>query len=951
MFSTRKCRPTAALLAVLAAAFFLPRQVPAAPPAFGQETSDLQPDPAAHWGRLPNGIRYVILANREPRARASLRLVVGSGSLYETDAQRGLAHFLEHMAFNGSAHYPPGTLVEYFQRIGMGFGNDTNAQTSFDGTIYLLELPDTQPHTLVEGFQVFADYAGGLLLDPKEIDKERGIILAEKRTRDSVDYRTWVDEHEFLLAEALFPKRMPIGVADIIEHAGRTEFSDFYDHWYRPDNMAIVAVGDFDWAAVERQIQDALSALKARSPARPQPDFGRIPTAPGLHVRFHPDIDASRVAISLQTITPYAAEPDTAANRLKYLPREVAFQMLTRRLSILAKKENAPFTGGYANAEESYDFYRSTAVELTCKPETWRGALAVAEQELRRAIEFGFQPAELAEATANHLNSLEQGAKRAATRRSPELAGELVSALRRHEVFTHPDADLALYRPALARLTVEDCQQALREAWKPDQRYLFVSGNIDLSHEATPPDRLIAGLYEASHATPVKPPEKISAEAFAYTTFGQAGTVAKREHVDDLDIHLVSFANGVRLNLKKTEFEAHTIHVSIRLGTGRLTEPAATQPGLAFVSGLTFIAGGLGRHSFDDLQRLFAGKTVGLGFNARDDALVFGGRTNREDLLTQLQLFTAYIADPGYRPEAMRQAQKVMQQIYTRFAHDPSGPMQTEVPRLLASGDPRFGLPALEVARNRTLDEVRAWLGAQLATGAIEVAVVGDLEVDATIDAVARTLGALPARAPKPALTEARQVAFPAPLAKTYTVPSEIPKGLVTLYWPTTDARDVKLARRLSLLADVLSDRLRVKVREEMGDAYSPQAGSAPSDTFLKYGFMLAQVTIDPAQAKTIVDTVLALAADLQKNGVTPDELERARQPILTHLRDSARTNGYWLNNVAGSCQEFPERLDWCRSRYRDFEGITKPEIDALAAQYLGPDRAFRVTVLPKTEK
>jgi zinc protease len=222
MFSTWKCRPTAALLAVLAAAFFLPRQVPAAPPTFAQETSDLQPDPAAHWGRLPNGIRYVILANREPRARASLRLVVGSGSLYETDAQRGLAHFLEHMAFNGSAHYAPGTLVEYFQRIGMGFGNDTNAQTSFDGTVYLLELPDTQPHTLVEGFQVFADYAGGLLLDPKEIDKERGIILAEKRTRDSVDYRTWVDEHEFLLAEALFPKRMPIGVADIIEHAGRT---------------------------------------------------------------------------------------------------------------------------------------------------------------------------------------------------------------------------------------------------------------------------------------------------------------------------------------------------------------------------------------------------------------------------------------------------------------------------------------------------------------------------------------------------------------------------------------------------------------------------------------------------------------------------------------------------------------------------------------------------------
>ena len=939
-------RHSLVLFTLFSIALLAPRTVPAAPPEFGQETSDLKPDPAAVWGRLPNGLRYVILPNKEPRARASLRLVVGSGSLYETESQRGLAHYLEHMAFNGSTHYAPGTLIEYFQRMGMGFGNDTNAYTSFDSTVYMLELPNTEPATLAEGFQVFGDYAGGLLLETKGVDKERGIILAEKRARDSVEYRSFVAESEFLLGDSLISKRMPIGLTEVIEKATREPFVQFYSDWYRPDNVAVIAIGDFDSAKVEAQIKQAFGALKPRAPAQPQPDLGKISTAPGLHVKFHAEPEAPRVTVSIQTVTPYGGEPDTAANRLKYMPRDLGFQILTRRLSILAKKEKAPFTDGYANVSDSYNFYRNGSVELHCKQENWRLALGVAEQELRRALQYGFQPAELAEARANYLNSLEQGAKSASTRRSDELATELVSCLLRAEVFTHPDADLALFKPALEKVTVEDCLRAFREAWAVNQRYVFVTGNVDLSTESAAPEQIVAGAYEASSAVPVKAPESSANESFAYTSFGPAGAVARHEHVDDLDVHLIEFANGVRLNLKKTDFEANTIRVNIRAGAGRLTEPPA-EPGVAFLTDLTFISGGLGKHSIDDLQRLFAGKTVGLNFNVRDDAFNLSGTTNREDLLAQLQLLTAYLVDPGYRPEAMRQAQKVIEQTYNHFAHTPSGPMQTEVPRLLACNDPRFGLPAEDVVARRTLDEVRGWIAPQLADGAIEIAIAGDIDIDAAVDVVARTLGALPRRAPKPELADARKVLFPAPFAKSYTVPTEIPKGLVTIYWPTTDARDVRLARRLALLAEVLSDRLRVKIREEMGDAYSPQAGSAPSDTYTHYGFLLAQISIDPAQAQKIVDTVLALAADLQKNGATPDELDRAKKPILTSLKESARTNPYWLNAVIGSCQEYPQRLDWCRSRYTDFEGITKAEIDALAAQYLDPNRTFRVIVLP----
>jgi zinc protease len=698
-------RRSLCLLVLQCIVVFAPRPAGASPPAFAQETSDLQPDPAAIWGRLPNGLRYVVLSNKVPRNRASLRLVVGSGSLYETEAQRGLAHYLEHLAFDGSTHYPPGSLVERLQRLGMGFGADTNAATSFDSTVFQLELPNTRPATLADGFQILGDYAGGLLIDPQQIDKERGIILAEKRARDSVDYRTSEAEYRFLFADSLIPKRMPIGLTTVIETAPREQFVDFYNTWYRPDNLAVIAVGDFDPAAVEADIKQIFTPLTPRAASRLQPDLGKISTAPGLHVGYHPEPEAAFATVSIQTVSPYRAEADTAAKRLRDLPRDLAFQMLTRRLSILAKKENAPFTDGYANVSSEFHFFRNASVELNCEAANWRAALAVADRELRRALAYGFQPAELAEATAIYLNSLEQGAKSASTRRSDELAGELTTCLLRDEVFTSPAADLALFKPALEKVTPADCLRAFQAAWAVNQRYVFVSGDIELARNSVAPEQIIADAYKSCQATPVKPPASLANETFAYTDFGPAGAIVSRRHVADLGVDLIEFANGVRLNLKKTGFEANTIRVNVRIGTGRLTEPAA-EPGLALLTNLAFINGGLGKDSIDALQRLFASKTVGLKFEVRDDAFDFSGATNREDLLAQLQLFTAYVVDPGYRPEAQSQAMKEMEEMYNEYAHTPGGPMRTEVPRLLASNDSRFGLPPREVAEDRTLDVV-----------------------------------------------------------------------------------------------------------------------------------------------------------------------------------------------------------------------------------------------------
>ncbi|HEY4988550.1 MAG TPA: insulinase family protein, partial [Opitutaceae bacterium] len=852
-----------------------------------------------------------------------------------------------HMAFNGSTHYAPGTLVEKLQRLGMGFGADTNAATSFDHTIYQLELPDTAPATIAEGLQIFEDYGGGLLLQQDMVDKERGIILSEKRTRDSVGYRTMVSQFEFVDAGTRVPDRIPIGLQEVIEKSNRDPFVAFYNMWYRPENMVVLVVGDIDGPTIVKQIVDGFSGLTPRSPAPAPVDLGHVADFKGVKTLFHGEPEAPDTQIVIATNVPYAHEADTGANRIKYLPRAIAVDMLNRRLDVLSKKENAPFTHAETNVEEEFNLFREATLEIACKPDQWTQAMKVVDQELRRALAFGFRADELKEAVADFRNNVEQAVKTAPTRPSRDVASDLAQSIVDREVYTSAADDLALYGPALDKVTAAACLDGLKEAWSSPNRYVFVSGNLRLAGDA---NAVVLEAYNRAEAGNVRPTDDKAAIVWAYGDFGAPGAVASTAHVDDLDITEVTFANGVRLNLKKTDFEANTIHVAARIGSGQITEPAATEPGLAALARIAFRAGGLGKHSVDDLERVLSGKSVEINFAPSMDAFNLAGSTNKNDLALEFQLLTATIADPGYRPEALRAARKLIEEAYNTFEHTDRGAFTLEVPKLLSSGDPRFGLPGRDEAMARNLDELKAWLGPQLASGALEVTVVGDLDIDATIAIAAKTVGTLPKRDPKPALDDLRKVAFPrSPFDRDFGYETKIPKAVVASYWPTPDGMDIHRARRLNLLASILSDRVRVKVREQLGSTYAPNVSSLASDIFPGYGYISASVVVDPAKAREIEVAVSSVSSDLSANGATQDEIDRAKNPALTAIRETERKNSYWLV-VLGRAQERPETLDWARSRRADFESISKADIDALAKAYLAPELASHVIVHPNPQ-
>ena len=918
-------------------------------PHWPQENSDLKADSKAVYGRLESGVRYVILPNQEPPGRASLRLYMDVGSLMEDDDQRGMAHFLEHMAFNGSKNFPAGQLVEYLQRLGMGFGADTNAHTSFKETVYQLELPKVEDSLMADGMKLFRDYLSGLLLDQTEIDKERGVILSEKLARDSVDERTMLDGFKFAMPDGKISSRMPIGVKETLDTMKRPRFADLYETYYTPNRAIVVVVGDVQPAMVEKHIKTYFADAKPKRGEANDPDFGKVTQGRGLIAKIHTEMESPATDLSIETLKPASLKPDSAERRREMVVRDIADSMINQRLVKLAKAENSPILGAESYNYEYLKFVSVNGVQAKAKPEHWKEALALIEQELRRAVQHGFTDAEFDEAKASVLKGAQLRAEQASTRKSKELASGLVSILASERVFTHPADDLKRVEPMLGALKKEECHDSLSKAWSTKDINVFIGGNLKLEGDAA---KTILAVYNESAAKPVAAPANEQTGAFAYSDFGAPGKIAKQSEVKDLEITQAVFENNVRVNIKNTPFEKGSARVLISFGGGKLEAPK-DKPGLAGLAQSIFYAGGLEKHSADDLRRLFASKTISVDFSVGDEAFLLGGRTTPKDLDSELQLLTAFMKAPAYRQEAERQFRDNLDSMYQELEHTAEGIMSDKVVAFIHSGDPRFGVASRADTDKRTSAEVKAWLAQPLASSFMEVSVVGDVDVAKTLESIAKTLGTLPKRAEtKPAFGDERVVKFPAsPKQKDFHFTSEIGRAYALIYWATTDMKDIQRTRRLALLGQILDDRLRLKIREELGESYSPAAYHVPSDTFPGYGYMSSIITLKPDHVAKVGPIVGQLGDGLATGKITDDEFERAKKPQLAQLEQMRRDNRYWIQNVLRCSQEHPERLDWCRSLVNDFASIKKEDLEALAKDYLKADNATTIGIIPDEVK
>lgn len=906
--------------------------------------SDLPPHPALTQGTLPNGLRYLILPNATPKDRVSLRLLIAVGSLHEQDDETGLAHFVEHMAFRGTRTHPAGSLTAALQRLGMGFGPDSAAFTSYEHTIYHLELPDATEATLRDGLQVFREYAEEVTFDEKAIERERGVILSESATRDTPQARSVDANQTFLWPTSRHVQRPVIGHAAAVRRFTREQFVAFYDAWYRPERMAVIIVGNVDAATAAPLVGQTLGRLAARGPARPEPEL--VPAeAVRPDVEIFADPGLLGVALTLERPVATPRGRDTQARRAEMLHEALAFAMLHQRLQKIAHEPGTSFIAPLAQLTPALRGWRLATIGVAGKLDDWKLVAADVEQEHRRAFQFGFTAHELQMARAAFAASYEQAVRTAPTWPSDWLAGHLAGNVLNGAVFARPEDVQRDIAAALERTTVDDCLRAFRRLWSVAAPHVFISANP--SFQIT--RRQIADVLNESRAREVTRREETTAVAFAYDDFGPPGRLAREERVADLDLRLSEFENGVRFNFKATAFEADTVEIHLRVGDGKLSQPE-DRPGLDVLANFALTAGGLGRHTTQELTGVLAGRSIGLHFNVGSDACTFRGRCARRDLSLTLQIIGAFLTDARYRPELMRDARAAFATMYASLAASPSGEISLVALRELAGGDRRFGVAGVDDLFSRNLDELKPWLEPQLKRGAIELSIVGETTWEEALDAVSRTLAALPKRDARAAAVHGSAIHPRPPVnPKVLTGSSALKQAAVAWYWPVPALASIPEERRCRLLAHVLHERVRVRLREELGATYSPVALFDETSGFPHLSHFMVYAEIAPAHLQRAMNVIQREAMALTLRGVEADEFTRVKQPFLRARADDIRTNAYWGATVLGDAQERPQRLAAARDRARDTAAITVEEVNALAKRHLDPAKSFRFATVPAT--
>lgn len=917
--------------------------------AWPQDKSDIAPDPSAVFGTLENGMRYMILPNTEPPNRLSLRLHIAAGSLMEEEDQRGIAHFLEHMVFNGtSSHKDANALIREMQKRGIAFGAHVNAYTSFDETVYMLDLPDLKPDTMKLTFGVLRDFADGALLSKEEIDAERGVILAEKASRDSVEYRMMLKQFQTMLPGSLIGERFPIGDEEVIKNAPRERFADFYQKYYTPERMTFVAVGNIDAAELELTIKETFGSLVNPEKPGADPDMGEVALPEGVKAHIFSDRELASTDVSLNLVRPYERKPDTKETRAARFPVEIAHSIMGRRFERITKQENSPVSAGSASKFALFNELEMGSVSLTAADDRWQEVVPVLEQELRRAKEHGFTESELSEAKANLLNSYREAVKRKDTRKSDSLATAIASSVNDGSVLSTPEADLALAEEILKGITVEKVHADFVKFWEAPGYHLV------LSTKEAPEDaaETLAKLYADSSKTIVEPPAARAMIPFGYTDFGKPGTVADTVEVEDLGITQIKLANNVRINLKKTDFEKNRIRLLARIGTGQLSQPK-DKPMLDKFANAIFDGGGIGKHTNDELSEILAGRNASVNLGIGEDAFTLSGSTTPEDQLLQLQIMVASLTDPGYRPEALWQFQKAIPMLFQALKHTTNGPMM-EMDAWLHGGDFRFSVPTQEQISNYTIDQVKSWLTPELEKGYLELTIVGDFDQETLIKDLLATFGTLAKRDASPPEKTAlsRKVDFPKPPSeKTFTYESKIPQAEAIAIWKTNGMRgNIPEVRRLNVLSEIYGDRLREEIREKLGVSYSPNAGAGGSDSLEGFGYLIGQSIGKPDDITLLLTTMETIAKDFSEKGATQDELDRALAPTLSNLEKTLRDNSYWLSTVLSQSQTDPEKLELARTREKDYRSIKLEEINALAKKYYAPTNLHKISILLEKE-
>ena len=913
--------------------------------ARAQALTDAMPtDPQITMGKFANGIRYYIRANKKPEKRAELRLVVKAGSILEDDDQQGLAHLVEHMAFNGTKNFPKNKTIEFMESLGMRFGADVNAYTSFDETVYMLTVPTDKPEMMDKAMLILEDWAHNLSFDPAEIEKERGVVMEEWRLGQGANMRMLQKIFPVVLKGSRYADRLPIGKPEIIQGGKAERLKQFYTDWYRPDLMAVVAVGDFDKAAIEKMITAHFASIPAAPKPKPRPQFD-VPDHAETAYAIATDKEASGTVVELETLLPSRPQKTVADYRQQTVDGLFS-GMLSARFSEITQQPNAPFINAGAGRNNFFAKSKDTATLIALvKDDGIERGLEALLSEAERVARFGFTATEFERQKQNILRNYEQYALEKENTESGGRASEYIRNFLDEEPLPSADDEYALQKRFLPGITLDEVNKLAKE-WFPDRNRMVIVEAPEKPGLTIPDQAKLAAVIKAAATKDLKPYVDSAAGTILLEAAPTAGTVTRTVTKEALGITEWELSNGVRVILKPTDFkEDEILFRATSPGGTSLASDADYIPASSATQVVT--AGGLGKFSIVDLEKMMSGKIANVTpfINEVQEGLT--GNSSKKDLETMFQLIYLRFTQPRADANAFNVQTT---QLKTLLANQSAAPEFSFSKALLAAryqNHLRRQLATIETIDHWNLDKSMAFYKDRFADASdFTFVFVGSFDVPTIKPLVEKYLGSLPSIRRKETWKDVG-VRTPNEVVVKRVEKGVEPKSISAIVFSGPFEYNQTNRVAIHAMSEILQRRLLETIREELSGTYGINA--TPSYQRIPNSEYAITITFGSAPDRTeaLIKRIFQEIEAFKTNGPTDQQLTDQKETLLREFETNSKQNSYLVTQISLRYEMGDDPAGvWVVPDY--YKKIDKATIQQAAKTYLNTSRYVEVMLFPE---
>jgi zinc protease len=895
-------------------------------------------------GTLPNGIKYYIQRNSKPEKRVELRLAVNAGSLQEDDDQQGLAHFVEHMCFNGTKNFKKNEIVSYLQSVGVQFGAHLNAYTSFDETVYILTLPSDKQDIMNKGFQILEDWAHNVTFEDAEIDKERGVVIEEWRTGLGAGQRIRDKTFPIVFKNSRYAERLPIGKREILEGFKYDTVRRFYNDWYRPDLMAVVVVGDVDEAAMEAKIKEHFSKIAPKENPRPRveseiPDHKETLTVTAT--------DKESNFAQAQVIYKHPAEKTlTVADSRRDVLYDLFRGMINRRLSELTQQADPPYNGAFAGFGGFLRTKSAYSLSTSASEKKIESALKTLLTENKRVLDHGFTQGELESYKKELLAAYENDYNEREKVPSAQHAARYVQSFLSNQPVPSIEWEYDFLKKVLPTIEVAEVNQLIKRWVKDDSIVISVTGPEKDELKAISDTNLKSLLKEVAA---LKPEAYVFKEVTAplMAVLPKAGKIVKETNIDILGAKELVLSNGIKVYIKPTDFNNDQIQMSAVSFGGSSLLNAEDDPSADYTTAIVGQSG-IGEFSRIDLEKVLSGKNASVSpFIGRYQEGLRGNSTPK-DFETMLQLTNMYFTQPRKDEIAYKSFLTRTKAFAANFFANPQLYYGNELQKVLTQEHPRANLFSPEKLDKINLDKAFQIYKERFADADdFQFFFVGNVDIEKAKPLLELYLGSLPVKEGSETFKDLG-IRPPTGVVEKEVKKGKDPKSLVTIIF-TNSVEDKKDLHLIRSLAEGLSIKLIENLREDKGGVYSTRANSAIG----RYPYQSYQVSINfscaPENVQKLVNAAYEEIKKIQENGFTPEDLGKIKEGQKRNIERNQKENGYWLSILQNVYVDKLNANDLTEANLRKLaDDLSSESLKATAQKYLKLDNRIVVTMNPE---